>query len=147
MAVHTSWGVPVVGSKASGVRAGRLHDQLGVRSAAGGGNTHPRIFYLRHGKKKEIGHGFLLGPNDGIIVSELKPHKFRVRISMLYTKRFHLVFSVFLLTYSQVTQAAKKRVWKGFNPWMERGPPKADKEPHRNLRRFQECEVCGETKE
>ena len=46
-----------------------------------------------------------------------------------------------------MTQAAKKRVWKGFDPWMERGPPKVDREPHRNLQRFQECEVCGDTKE
>ena len=47
-----------------------------------GATNHPRIFYNDADNKKEIGHGFLLGPNYGIIVSELKPNKFRVGIFM-----------------------------------------------------------------
>ena len=39
----------------------------------------------------------------------------------------------------------KKRWWKGFNAWMARGPPKADRHPHRNLEMFDTCEVCGIT--
>ena len=50
-----------------------------------------RLYYKSKGQKKEIGDGWVLAPNNGIIISEAKPRKFRVRHSSLKLDG-HLMF-------------------------------------------------------
>ena len=41
-------------------------------------------------------------------------------------------------------EAAKRKFWKKFDPWMTRGPPKVYKHPHDGMARNTKCRGCGE---
>jgi len=68
------------------------------------------------GDKDEIGNGYSVGPGHGIIVSEVGGRH-------------------------RVDEAASRRWYRTFNPWLTKD--KANIDPHCDMRRRQRCQVCG----
>ena len=48
------------------------------------------------------------------------------------------------LSSPQVDEAASRRWWKRFNPWMTKD--KNNMDPHQELKLFAKCSVCGRKK-
>merc|ERR1712226_611267 len=83
-----------------------------------------RPFYIdASGAEVAIGKGCRVGPGHGLIVSKLKVED---------------------KTTFKVEEAAKRKFWKKFDPWMTRGPPKVYKHPHDGMERGTKCSGCGE---
>jgi len=77
------------------------------------------LFIEVDGELKQISAaGYNVGPGHGIIVSKINDN-------------------------IRVDEAADRVWYKKFNPWLPRGK-KTSMNPHRSMKRREECGICGE---